>query len=103
MGNYMKALIALLALTAIASAQNYYAGNLYGAKVYFFDDDRGYFGLYTSRGDHTPGNIYISKDIPTSWMIQNLAHELCHLRQDVARKPLNEKECCIAAHQGACK
>ena len=96
-------LLACFALVSSIQAANTRAGSLYGATVYFFDDDRPYFGLYQSMGDHTPGSIYIASGMSDQWTIQTLAHELCHLRQDTQGRALNEKECCLKARQGACR
>lgn len=75
---------------------------MHGAGVYFFDDDRAYFGRYFPRGDHSPGDIYISRGMTTHATIQTMAHELCHLKQDMERRAFSEKECCIIARQGNC-
>jgi len=100
--NKLGILMAYFTLVGSLQAVNTYVGNLYGATVYFFDDDRAYFGLYQSKGDHTPGSIYIASGMSDQWTIQTLAHELCHLRQDMQGRALNEKECCLKARQGAC-
>lgn len=95
----MKALFILMLLASTSFAQNYYYGTIYGAKVYFFDDGRGYFGRYTYNGDHSPGAIYIANDLPTSLLIQTLTHEICHLKQDLERRQQNEDECYCKAQR----
>ena len=98
-GEKMKFVIfaALIILASSLHASNRYLGNLQGAQIYFFDDERTYFGLYSPRGDHSPGIIYIDSNQDTMNMINTLKHELCHLQQDRERRPFNERECYLTA------
>lgn len=92
--------LVVIALAGSLQAQNYYYGKILTARIYFFDDDRGYFGFYQGQSDHSSGNIYIAKDLPTGWMIQTFVHEMCHYRQDMAKKQLDDAECYAMANRG---